>query len=131
MKSLNTSSTIVVVHGTNDAVCPFADAEEFVDNLNAAKLDVETHFIEDDDLDGSVFTSTGHPLGDRTKIVLRVAGKFLQPDSPDRLRRSGPTDFDRREDIRYQTPNGQYVISYASGIPTARFVPKKSINGEQ
>ncbi|APZ92948.1 DUF2920 family protein [Fuerstiella marisgermanici] len=126
MRSLKASSKIIIVHGKDDAVCPFADAQELVANLEAAKLDVEHHFIGKEDLDGKVFTSSGHALGNRTEIVMQVAGKYLQPDSPNALRRTGDTDFDRKEQIEYLTKNGRFVISYADGIPVGKFVPTET-----
>ncbi|MBI3875572.1 MAG: hypothetical protein HY300_06350, partial [Verrucomicrobia bacterium] len=53
-----------------------------------------------------------------------VAGKFLRADSPDALERRTPTDFERRDDIRYATSDGAYVISYAAGYPVGRFEPR-------
>ena len=123
LKSLQPSSKIIVVHGVDDTTCPYEDAREMVANMRAAGLDVEPHFITKDDLDGNVFTSTGHALGNRTEIVFRVAGAYLAPDSPKALRRSGPSDFDRQEDIRYETANGHFVISYDGGVPVAMFAP--------
>ena len=67
-------------------------------------------------IDGSTFTTTGHALGNRTAIVLRVAGGFLKT-----LRRQGPSDFERRADIRYPTSNGVWTVSYARGWPEGRF----------
>ena len=125
LKSLQPSSKVIVVHGVDDTTCPFEDAREMVANMQAAGLDVEPHFIGKDDLDGSVFTSTGHPLGNRTEIVFRVAEKYLVPDGPQTLHRTGPSDFDRGEDIRYETANGQFVISYDSGVPVGVFMPAK------
>jgi len=52
-----------------------------------------------------------------------VAGKYLMPDSPNAVTRRGPTDFERREDIRLATRHGQYVVSYAEGHPVGRFEP--------
>ena len=53
------------------------------------------------------------------------AEKYLRPDSPDALRRSGPTDFERRDSlVRYQTPNGAYVVSYEAGFPVGKFEAK-------
>ena len=123
MKSLQTVGKIIVVHGRDDTTCPFPDARELVANLDAAKLDVESHFIGKEDLDGKVFTSSGHPLGNRTEIVLQVAGEYLKTDGSNAIHRTGPTDFDRREDIEYPTTNGRFVISYSSGIPVATFLP--------
>ena len=52
-----------------------------------------------------------------------MAGDYLDPDSPKALRRTGPTDFDRREKIIYPTKNGQFVIDYTNGYPVGSFLP--------
>ncbi|HUE72546.1 MAG TPA: DUF2920 family protein, partial [Pirellulaceae bacterium] len=122
MQRLGTSSRIIVVHGVDDATCPFADAQELVSNLQSAGLAVEPHFIRKGDIDGRVFTSSGHALGNRTEIVFRVAEKYLAADGNERISRQGPTDFELRdEEVRYQTPGGQFIISYAAGYPVGRF----------
>ena len=123
MKQMGATSKIIVVHGADDATCPFEDAREMVANMEAAKLDVESHFITKDKIDGSVFTSTGHGLGNRTEIVFRVAEKYLAADSDQAILREGPTDFERRDEIRYATSNGRFVISYKGGYPVGRFEP--------
>lgn len=121
MKEMQPTSKIIIVHGRDDVVCPFADAQELVTNLQTAQLDVEAYFIGQSDLDGKIFTSSGHALGNRTEIVFKVAGKYLDPESPTALRRDGPSDFERRQDIHYSTPNGRYVISYDKGYPEGSF----------
>lgn len=123
-KQRGATTKIIVVHGTTDATCPIEDAREMVANMQATGLDVEPHFLQEQDLDGKVFTSTGHPLGNRTEIVLKVAGDYLRPDSPRRLRRPGPTDFERRDAIHYPTSGGEFVISYAQGFPVGTFIPQ-------
>lgn len=123
MKRLGTEAKVVTVHGIDDATCPFADAEEMAFWMRRAKIDVEPHWIAKKDLDGTVFTSSGHALGNRTQIVLQVAGKYLKPDGPDARARRGKSDFDRREDVRYRTSGGAFVISYAAGYPVGRFEP--------
>src|SRR5262249_9778228 len=123
MKRLGTEAKIITVHGTEDTTCPFADAEEMVFWMRRAKLDVEPYWIAKKDLDGKVFTSPGHALGNRTLIVLQVGGKYLNADSKDALARRGKSDFERREDIRYRTSGGAFVISYASGYPVGKFEP--------
>lgn len=123
MKSLGSAGKIIVVHGTEDTTCPFEDAREMVANMLAAGVDVEPYFLAKDDLDGTVFTSTGHALGNRTEIVFRVAEKYLMPDRPELLRRTGESDFDRGEEVRYDTTNGRFVFSYHTGVPTGKFVP--------
>ena len=125
MKRLKTACQIVVVHGTEDTTCPFADAKSMVESMKKAGLEVTPHFIGRADLDGKVFTSAGHSLGNRTQIVFRVADKFLLLDSADARVRKGPTDFERRDaEVRYQTPGGAFVISYKDGFPVGRFEAK-------
>lgn len=123
LKTLKPSARLIVVHGRDDTLCPFADAEELVLMMQQQGLTVEPHFIGKPDLDGTAFTSSGHSLGNRTEIVKKVAGRYLRLDSPDALRRSEPSDFDRREVIRYPTSSGRFEIDYAAGYPVGRFVP--------
>jgi len=120
MKRSGATARILVVHGVDDTVT-YPHAVEMVNNLKQAGLDVEPHFITRDRVDGTTFTTTGHALGNRTRIVLEVAGKFLDPQSSTLLRRAGPTDFERREEIRYPTSSGEFVISYRDGFPVGRF----------
>lgn len=128
MKQLGNSCRTTVVHGVDDTTCPFADAEELVANFQAAGLAVEPRFIAKKDLDGEVFTSSGHALGNRTKIVLQVAGKYLSPGSPELLVRPGNNDFDLRDElVRFKTPGGELVVSYAAGFPVGRFEPTEEI----
>ncbi len=122
MKTLGNSAKVIVVHGVDDASCPFEDAREMAENMQAAGIDVEPHYITSDKVDGKVFTTTGHALGDRTRIVAQVADKYLLPDSPDAAVRTASSDFKLRDtDVRYNTPVGAYVISYESGYPVGRF----------
>ena len=86
MKQLGNTSKIIVVHGTQDTTCPYADAREMATNIQTAGLDVQTHFLTKADLDGKVFTSTGHALGNRTEIVFRVADRYLAAGGPQALR---------------------------------------------
>jgi predicted esterase len=122
MKALGNTAKLLVVHGTADEYCPAEDAQEMVKNMQAAGLDVEPHFITEADIDGKVFTGNRHNLGDRTLRVFQFADKYLTPDSPDALVKEGPTDFECKDaKVRYETPNGAYVISYESGFPVGRF----------
>lgn len=121
MKRLGSLSRIVVVHGTEDRTCPFEDAVEMVQLMQDASLDVEQHFVTKEMIDGQAFQSTGHSLGDRTQIVLRVAGEYLKPDGPMSLRRKIACDFEIGESVRYATTNGTFVIDYGNGYPTGSF----------
>lgn len=120
MKRLGTTAKIVTVHGVEDKTC-LADGEEMVANMKNAGLDVVPVWVTKDMVDGKVFTTTGHALGNRTLIPGRVAGKWLRADSPDALERKTPTDFERRDEVRYATSDGTFIISYAYGYPVGRF----------
>ena len=116
MKELGNRAEIFVVHGRNDRTCPFPDAEEMVANFQRAGLNVKPHFIGEEDLDGKVFKSSGHSLGNRTEIAIRFG------EGP--LSRGYPSDFDLRdEQVRFAATGGEFVISYRNGYPVGRFVP--------
>lgn len=122
MRQFGTRTNVIVVHGADDATCPFADAREMVANMQSSRINVEPRFIHKTDLDGTVFTSSGHPLGNRTQIVFQVADRYLLPDSPTAAERAIPCDFERRDEaVRYRTTNGEFVISYRQGFPVGRF----------
>ncbi len=117
MKSLGNATRIFVVHGRDDRVCTFAEAEEMVAGMAAAGLDVTPHFVGKEDLDGTVFKSSAHALGNRTEIPFRVAGDALK-----NARRGYPTDFELRdENVRFPVTGGLFVISYQEGYPVGRF----------
>src|SRR4029079_14121053 len=98
MKRLGATAPIIVVHGVEDTTCPFAEAREMVFWMRRARLDVVPHFITKQNLDSKVFKNTGHSLGDRTKIVFQVAGKYLEPGGRDARVRAGKCDFERRDE---------------------------------
>ncbi len=123
MKRLGTTAKIFSVHGVDDKTC-LADGQEMVANMQRAGLDITPVWVTKEMVDGKIFTTTGHALGNRTLIPGHVAGKFLRADGPDALERKTPTDFERREEIRYATSDGAYVISYAQGFPVGRFEPR-------
>ncbi len=124
MKAHGYTTKLLVVHGAEDHDCPVEDAREMVANMQAVGIDVEPHWITEDMIDGKIFTNTGHGLGDPSLIVFHFGDKYFLSDSPDAVRRIGPSDFERGEDIRYETPDGAYVISYAAGYPVGRFERK-------
>jgi len=124
MKRLGNTTKVIVVHGIDDKTAPFADAKELVESMQHAKLDVESVFVGKGQLDGKVFTATGHTIGHRTEIMFRAADKYLKIGSKNYLSRTTSTDFFRREEIKYETTNGAYVISYENGYPIGKFVPK-------
>lgn len=124
MKQWGNASKVVVIHGETDRTCPVADAREMAANMRRAGVDVEPHFITKADIDGMVVKDTGHSVGNRTEMAFRFAGRYLAVESPQRLVRRGPSDFERRdEQVRYPTPRGVFVISYKAGYPVGRFIP--------
>ena len=122
MKRLGTRSKVVTVHGVDDKTC-LDDGREMVANMQQAGLDVVPVWVTKDMIDGQIFQSTGHSLGNRTTIPFKVAGQWLKPDSPEALERKTPTDFEIKDEVRYVTTDGAYVISYAQGYPIGRFEP--------
>ena len=123
MKALGNTCKLLVVHGVSDKSCPFEDAQEMVENMMATGLDVEPHFITEENADGKVFASTGHALGDRTQIVFALADRYLKPDSPEAAKRNGPSDFQLQDaKVRYATPHGAFFISYKAGLPVGAFI---------
>ena len=124
MRALKNTCKVVVVHGTTD-LPSFVDAVEMTGLMQTAGIDVEPRFVRPEDVDGKIFTTTGHALGNRTLIVFEVAGKYLTPEGDGRLVRQGPSDFDLRdEQVRYRTSHGTFVISYTAGYPVGRFEPE-------
>ncbi len=122
-KAQGGTAKLIIVHGEEDATCPYADAVTLAANAQTAGLNVVPHWVKKSELDGKVFTSAGHPLGNRTEIVEAVAGQWLKADSPQAVVRNGRSDFARKEVITYATPNGRWEIDYAAGYPIGRFVP--------
>lgn len=123
-QALGQQARIHVIHGATDEVCPIADARELIANAQAAGLQVVPVIVDEARVDGRIFTTTGHALGDRTAIVLQVGGPGLDPQHAERFVRRGPTDFERRDEaVRYRTSRGEWVVSYREGWPEGRFVP--------
>lgn len=122
MKALGNTARVITLHGVDDVSCLFQDKRDMADVMKRVGLDVVPHFIGADEVDGEVFKNTGHSLGDRTAMLLHVAETSLNPQSETCARREGPTDFDHRDDqVRYEGPEGTYVISYEAGYPVGRF----------
>lgn len=127
LKRLRNPAKIIVVHGQDDRTCPYEDKVELVENMKTAGLDVEPHFLSKDDLDGKVFTSTGHALGNRTEIVFKVAEQYLAPDRKKTSRRvRKPNDFERRDSVGFPVTGGEFVISYSRGYPVGHFIASRN-----
>ncbi len=124
MKDLGHATKIIIIHGTTDRACLFPDAKQMYENMKDAQLDVEARFVTPADIDKVIFSSTGHGLGNRTKMMVELGGKYMKPGRKNFLLRKSPTDFELKQDVVYSTSDGRYVVSYADGKPTVRFEPK-------
>ncbi len=121
MQRLGNSAQIISVHGVDDTACSYAEKQTVIANLKTAGLNAELVSVDQAKVDGTVFLSTGHSLGNRTEIVFSVTGEHLLPTGEQRWLRNGATDFERRENIVYPTSGGRFVINYAAGYPVGRF----------
>jgi dienelactone hydrolase len=131
MKRLGTESQITVIHGVDDKTCPFPDAHEMVALMQAGGLKVKPIFVDQARIDGKIYTSTGHSLGDRTRIVLEQAGVVSDQSTLSDvllpLRNQEHTDFDHKDVIRYRTSSGAFLIDYSQGFPVGRFEAETSL----
>lgn len=124
MKSLGNRAQVLCIHGVDDPTCPIRETRRLVRNMSAAGLDVEPHDVRERDVDNDLFLDSRHRIGNRTRLLIHFADRYLLPGSPDMRRTAIPSDFEARDDaVRYRTKTGTYVISYAQGCPVARFEP--------
>jgi len=124
MKDRGHAAKIIIIHGAGDNTCSYADAQQMFENMKAAQLDVDAKFVTPADIDKVIFRSTGHGLGDRTKMMVKYGSEYMLPGREKYRLRKYPTDFDLKQDVIYPTSDGRFVVSYASGIPTVRFEAK-------
>ncbi|MDD4181869.1 MAG: DUF2920 family protein, partial [Victivallaceae bacterium] len=124
MKKMGNIAKIIVIHGVDDTSCLASDKKRAVENMKAAGLDVEPHFIEKKDVDGKLIANSGHSIGNRTNLLIKYADKYLSEKSED-MKKNTKADFEfKNEKIKYETSNGDYLISYKNGFPVSEFVPK-------
>lgn len=124
MKSLGNAATVVTVHGVDDASCPVADKRRVLDAMLAQGFDVQANYVAAADIDGQLIIDSGHSIGNRTQLLIKFADKYLLPGSPAVRRTIGASDFERRDrQVRYPTDQGDYLIDYTQGYPTAHFHP--------
>jgi predicted esterase len=122
MKELGNACKIVVVHGADDGSCPAADKRRVVAAMQMAGLDIEPHFITPQDVDGKLFSDSGHALGNRTQLLQHFGERWIAPASATMRRLAGPPDFELGGALRYPVPGGAYVVSFTNGWPEIGFV---------
>jgi len=146
MGALGTEALIVSIHGAEDSTCPFEDKVAMVSAMDQAGLEVNAHFVYGAESpfpevpsyirqhrsgDGP-FKNAGHGLGDRTAILLHLAGPLLDPANPASHRRQGISDFDRRDTaVVYSDPDGVYVVDYRLGFPQLQWTDAKNERDER
>jgi len=123
MKEWGCTTTIYIVHGSTDTICPIDEKRSVIRNMKATGFSVYPLILEDKHLDGKIYASTGHSLGNRTLIVQDVADAALNPSSNSRAIRRGPSDFERKETLSFKTSNGFWDIDYSNGYPIGKFRP--------
>ena len=122
MRKMGNAARVVCIHGADDRSCPIGETRRLARNMKAAGLDVETHYVREEDVDNDLFLDSGHRIGNRTRLVIHFADEYLRPGSREMRRTTQPPDFEARDEVvRYETKTGAYVVSYAEGFPVARF----------
>ena len=116
----NPNLRTVIVHGTGDHSCPVAPKIRQFANMIEAGLHADGHFLTPRDVDGTVITTIGHPVGNREQIVISFADDYMREDGKFACATAGPSDFERGGTFAYPTDNGKFVIDF-SGYPTIRF----------
>jgi hypothetical protein len=123
LKAANLNLKIIIVHGVDDSSCPVLPKITQYKNMLDAGLSVDAHFLTEFDVDGTVITTTGHPVGDREQVVIKFADVYMKEDGKFAKSVTGPTDFSVKGKFEYPTSNGKYVIDY-SGFPKISFETK-------
>ena len=117
----NPELKVVIVHGVDDLSCPVVPKIRQFANMIAAGISVDGHFLTPLDVDGEAVTTTGHPVGNRDRVVMKHADEYLLPGGRLAKRSAQENDFQRAGSFEYPTANGKYVIDFA-GYPTIEFV---------
>jgi hypothetical protein len=116
----NPKAKVIIVHGLDDASCPAVHKIAIFRNMVAAGFRPDTHFLTQRDVDGTVFTTTAHPVGNRQKVTEKVADEYLLESGRLALQVPGPDDFERGEEVVFPSAKGRFVVSFR-GAPELRF----------
>lgn len=114
---------IVIAHGVDDETCPVVPKMEQFARMTAAGMDVDGRFLTEIDVDGYAVTTTGHPVGNRDRVVMKYADDYLLPEGRLTRRTEHENDFQRRGLFKYPGESGTFVISF-EGYPTINFLPQ-------
>jgi len=117
----NPANKVVIVHGVDDLSCPVVHKATIFRNMLAAGFKPDGHFLTPRDVDGVTFTTTGHPVGDRQKVVEQLADEYMKQDGKFALAVPDKNDFEREGKVVYPVAGGSYVVDYSAGAPTISF----------
>ncbi|MGI5818672.1 MAG: alpha/beta hydrolase family protein [Armatimonadota bacterium] len=117
----NPALKIVIVHGVDDASCPVVPKMEQFARMTAAGLDVDGRFLTEIDVDGYAVTTTGHPVGNRDRVVMKYADDYLLPEGRLAKRTAQENDFQRGGIFEYPGDEGVSAIDF-DGYPTIEFM---------
>ncbi|NLF17572.1 MAG: DUF2920 family protein [Lentisphaerae bacterium] len=116
----NPANKIIIVHGLDDASCPAVHKIGIFRNLVEAGFRPDAHFLTARDIDGEVFKTTGHAVGNRLLVTQRVADDYLLETGRLAVQVPGPDDFERATAVVYPTRQGRVIIDFATE-PTLRY----------
>lgn len=117
----NPANKVVIVHGLDDTSCPAIHKITIFRNMVAAGFRPDAHFLTPWHVDGEAVTTTGHPVGNRDRVVERFADCYLREEGEAALQIPGPEDFERASQVIYPVTGGRYVIDYSQGPPSIWF----------
>ena len=110
-----------IVHGQDDNAVHVVDKITVFRNMVAARFRPDGHFLTPWFIDGEAVTDTGHPIGNRQKVVERFADAYLMETGKLARAVSVPTDFQRKSKVVYPTTGGAFEIDFSAGPPTVKF----------
>lgn len=116
----NPNNKVIIVHGQDDLSCPVVHKISIFRNMVDAGFRPDGHFLTAWHVDGEAVTTTGHPVGDREKVVIRFADEYMKQDGAKALEVPGPNDFERAGQVVFPTSGGRFVVDF-SGVPEIRF----------
>jgi hypothetical protein len=119
----NPGLKIVIVHGVDDASCPVVPKMEQFARMTAAGMAVDGRFLTEADVDGYAVTTTGHPVGNRDRVVMKYADDYMLPEGRLAKRTQQENDFQRGGVFEYPGNDGRFVIDFA-GYPRIEYVER-------
>jgi predicted esterase len=119
--SANPGNKVVIVHGLDDSSCPAVPKINIFQNMITAGFKPDGHFLTEWFIDGKAVLDTGHPVGNRDKIVERFADDYMLEEGRLASKLPGLNNFELAKKIIYPTKNGRFEVDYSQGPPSITF----------